>query len=45
MPLDHHAVDRAVDELQRGPTVVLVDLRGSPPASARAQLEQPKRAA
>jgi len=42
-PLDHHAVGRAIDELQLGRAVVLVDLRGSRPESAQAQLEQPKR--
>src|SRR5215204_905567 len=42
-PLDDHAVDRAVNELQIGHTVVLVDLRGIPASQAQAQLEQPTR--
>ena len=42
-PLDDHAVDRAVSELQIGHTVVLVDLRGITASQAQAQLEQPTR--
>lgn len=43
-PLDDHAVDRAVNELQFGHTVVLVGHGGSRPAR-QAQLEQPTRVA
>jgi pimeloyl-ACP methyl ester carboxylesterase len=42
-PLDDHAVDRAVNELQLGHTVVLVDLRGTTASQAQAQLEQQAR--
>jgi hypothetical protein len=44
-PLDDNAVDRAVNELQIGDTVVLVDLRGTTAGQAQAQFEQPKRVA
>jgi hypothetical protein len=43
--LDDHAVDRAVNELQLGNTVVLVDLRGITVSPAQAQLDQPTRVA
>jgi hypothetical protein len=44
-PLDDHAVDRAVSELQLGHTIVLVDLRDITACQAQVQLEQPTRAA
>jgi hypothetical protein len=40
-PLDDHGVARAVNELQIGHTVVLVDLRGITASQAQAQPEQP----